>query len=76
MVKINKEKFITELDKKLNINYEDYEIIYDIVNNQSIIGHKNKDKIIFNLEEKLNISKIEANKIYNISMEIILKNIL
>lgn len=76
MVKINKHLFTNELEEKLKINYEDCLVIYDILDNQSIIGHRNKDKIIFNLEEKLNVSKIEANKIYNVSMEFILKNML
>lgn len=75
-MKINREKFINELQNNLEKNLDECILIYNILNVHSIIGYKNKEKIINDLLKNLNISKEEANQIYNISMSIILKNIL
>ncbi len=63
---MNKEEFIKELSKKLNIK-EEAKKINDILETNFIIGKKNKDKIINELKEKLNIDETKANKIYEAS---------
>lgn len=71
VMKMNKEKVVNELLRKMNRNMEDCNTIYEILESHSIIGRKNKEKIKAELIEKLSITDDEADKIYNISMEIV-----
>lgn len=71
----NKEYMVDCLRKKTNKSETDCIIINDILNNHFIIGHNNKEKIKTGFISKLNISEKEADELYNICAEIIVKGI-
>lgn len=75
-MKMNKEKFISKLTEKTNKSIDECNIIYDSLNKNGIVGRKNKEKIKEDFIKELNISESEANNLYNICMEIIMKNFL
>ena len=68
---MNKRGFINKLKEKINYDEEKCIIINNVLEENFIIGKKNKVKITTQLEEKLNVTSEEAEKIYNIAMEII-----
>lgn len=68
---MNKKEFINELSKELNYEIEKCIIINDILENNFFISKKNKDIIIKQIIDKLEVSIEEANKIYNISINIV-----
>lgn len=68
---MNKIGFINKLKEKTNYDEEKCIIINSVLEENFIIGNKNKVKITTQLEEKLNVTSEEAEKIYNIAMEII-----
>ena len=72
--KRNKGKLIENLKEKTHRTDEECNIIYEILQEQSIIGRKNKEIIKSKFMEKLNIEESEADELYNISMETILKD--
>lgn len=72
---MNKKELITTLSQELNYEENKCKIICDILENINFFNKKNKEKIIEELINKLNINNIEANKIYNISLKIIKKEI-
>lgn len=59
--------------KKTNKSKQDC-IINDILNSHFIIGRNNKEKIKTDFISKLNFSKKEADELYNICAEIIVKS--
>ena len=67
---MNKNGFIKELQSKLNYNEEQCIIINEIIEATSLL--KNKTKMINDFIDKLGVSSSEANKIYEVSMNIIL----
>lgn len=69
---MNKNGFIKELQSKLNYNEEQCIIINDIIEATYLLGKKNKTKMINDFIDKLGVSSSEANKIYEVSMNIIL----
>lgn len=75
-MKMNKENFVNNLLEITHRNIDEYNIIYDILNKNGIVGRKNKEKIKEDFIKELNISESEANNLYNICMEIIMKNFL
>lgn len=66
-----KEK-LKEITKR---NDEEVTIIDDILNSHFVIGKNNKEKIITDFKERLNIDNEEADNLYNICSEIIVKGI-
>lgn len=68
---MNKEGFIKELSKKLNIKEEEANEINEILEKNFIIGKKNKEKIINEFKEKLNLDENQANKIFETTSELI-----
>ena len=75
VMKMNKQKFIEEISKRLNCD-EDYARKIDgCIEENFIIGKKNKEKTINLLIERLDVSEEEANNIYNVTMEIITSKI-
>jgi nucleoid DNA-binding protein len=68
---MNKSEFIKKLSERLNYSIEDCTRINSILEDNFIISRKSKDKIIACLINEFNISEEEADKIYNISVEII-----
>lgn len=75
-MKMNKENFVNNLLEITHRNIDECNIIYDILNKNGIVGRKNKEKIKEDFIKELNISESEANNLYNICMEIIMKNFL
>ena len=73
-MKMNKEKFISKLIENPNRSTDECNIIYDVLNENGIIGRKNKERIKSDFIEKLKVSEKEADKIYNTCMEIVVKN--
>lgn len=72
---MSKRKYIKELSKELNCNFEYANKISDILEDNFLLGKKNKDKIINMFIREFNISIDEANKIYDISYSVIMKEI-
>ena len=68
---MNKEGFIKELSKKINISEEQTKAINEVLENNFLIGKKNKDKIITELKDKLKIDEKKANEIYEKASDII-----
>ncbi len=73
-MKMNKEKVINKLIENTNRSTDECNIIYDVLNNNGIIGRKNKERIKSDFIEKLKVSEKEANEIYNICMGIVVKD--
>ena len=69
--KINKKRFISELQDNTNLSYDECLIVNDILENNFIFNKKKKDKVINELILKLNISNDRANEIYNEIMQFI-----
>ena len=73
-MKMNKEKVINKLIENTNRSTDECNIIYDVLNNNGIIGRKNKERIKSDFIKKLKVSEKEANEIYNICMGIVIKD--
>lgn len=73
-MKMNKEDFVNNLLGITHKSIDEGNIIYDILNKNGIVGRKNKEKIKEDFIKELNISESEANKLYNICMEIVVNN--
>lgn len=72
MVKMmNKKEFINKLQNETGYNEERCIIINDVLENYFLIGRNNRKKAIFDLKEKLSIEEKEAEKIYDICINII-----
>ena len=69
--KINKKRFINELQDNTNLSYEECLIVNDILEKNFIFNKKKKDKVINELIFKLNISNDRANEIYDVFMQFI-----
>ena len=68
---MNKEQFIKELSKKVNLSEEVCQKINDILESHFLIGKNNKMKIISDIKEKLNLNDEVCDKIYNASIELL-----
>lgn len=68
---MNKTSFIKKLQKNLNYDKEKCIIINDVMESTSLFGKKSKDKMVSDLIIRLNITNSEANRIYEIAMNII-----
>ena len=73
--KINKKRFISELQDNTNLSYDECLIVNDILENNFIFNKKKKDKVINELILKLNISNDRANEIYDVIMQFLLSKI-
>lgn len=69
--RINKKSFISELQDKTNLSYNDCLIVNDILENNFIFNKKKKEKVINELIAQLNISDDRANEIYDVIMEFV-----
>ena len=69
--KINKKRFINELQDNTNLSYEECLIVNDILENNFIFNKKKKEKVINELILQLNINDERANEIYNEIMQFI-----
>ena len=67
---MNKMLFLKEIKEKTNLSEEDVLKISDTLDDTFIIGKKNKEKMIESFVSKLGISDAEAEKIYEIIMDI------
>lgn len=68
--------FLDKLSKRTKYSEEQCSTIQKILEKHKIVGRKNKDRIISNFIQILQIDNIKANELYNICMEIKLKEIL
>lgn len=71
----NREYVKNKLIEKTNMSKENCEKICDILDNHFIVGRNNKEKIKKDFIENFKIDETEADKLYNICMEVIMKNI-
>ena len=69
--RINKKSFISDLQDKTNLSYNDCLIVNDILENNFIFNKKKKEKVINELIAQLNISDDRANEIYDVIMEFV-----
>ena len=76
VMKMNREKWVERLQKETDRSQEECLLIHEILESHCIVGRNNKKKIINDFIEKLQIDDSQANKLYNICMENILKGIL
>lgn len=68
---MNKKGFINTLQKELNYNEDKCIIINDILENTFLLGKKNKDIMVSEFISKLSVSEDEANRIYEVVMNIL-----
>ncbi len=73
-MEMNKDKIIKELLEKTRKSNEECDIILDILGKHKIIVRKNKNLLKTEFMNELKITEKEADKIYNICMELILKD--
>ena len=71
----NKEEYIKVLMVKTNRSEGECNILNQIIENHFIVGKNNKEKIINDIIQKLQLEYKEADELYNICMENILKGI-
>ena len=74
-MEMNKEEYIKVLMKKTNRSEDECIVLNEIIENHFIVGKNNKEKIISDIIEKLQLEYKEADQLYNICMENILKGI-
>lgn len=67
---------LDKLKEVTNYSEEECVIIKNILENHRIIGRKNKEKIITDFIQELRIDEKKADELYNICMELKLKEIL
>ena len=72
---MNKKEVIKKLGEVTNLSEEKCIIINDILEEHFIIGKNNKEKIINDIIQKLQLEYKEADELYNICIENILKGI-
>lgn len=75
MEKMNKKEFIVKLSESLSITEEESTKINEVLENNFFLSKKNKNKIINDLEIALGIDNDNAEKIYEVAMDIINKEI-
>ena len=68
---MNKGEFLRELSTQTGYNEEKCNLINSVIENTMIIGKKNKEKMTERFKEELNLNNNEANKLYEIVMNII-----
>lgn len=68
---MNKSGFIDELSKQTGYDSEKCTVINSIVEDTFIIGKKNKEKMIERFKAELNFNDDEANRVYEIAMNIL-----
>lgn len=75
VMKMNKKNFIEELMKKTGKSENECIVVNEILENHFIIGHNNKDKIKKDFIEKMQVTEKDADNLYNICAELIVKGI-
>lgn len=70
-----KNSMIEELIQKTKKSEEECTIINDILHHHFIIGKNNKKMIVNDFKEKLDLTLEEADELYNICAELVLKGI-
>ena len=72
---MNKKEFIKKLSEITKYDENKCILINNIIDNHFIIGKNNKEKIIIDLMNNLSLTKEEANKLYNIIIEILFNEV-
>lgn len=75
MSKMNKTGFIKELSEKLGYDEDKGVLINSVIEDHFILSKNNKEEILEDLMEKVGVSQEEADKIYDVAMGIIAKEI-
>lgn len=73
--KMNKSDFIDELEKELKYSKSECTIINDVLESNFFISKKNKESIIKELVSRLDVDTEEATTIYDVSVNIIKKQV-
>lgn len=68
---MNKSEFISKLTKQTEYDEEKCILINDIIEDTFIIGKKNKEKMIEKFKNQLSINEKEANKLYELVINIL-----
>ena len=68
---MNKEKVLSVLREKLNLDDEKINKISNIVEDTFLVGKNNKEKMLSRFQEELHIDNEFANKIYDTVMSVI-----
>ena len=68
---MNKSEFVNELSKQTGYSLEKCNEINSIIEDIFIIGKKNKEKMMERFKTELNFKDDEANKLYEIVMNIL-----
>ena len=74
-MKMNKEEYIKVLMVKTNRSEEECIVLNEIIEKHFIIGKNNKEKIIEDIIQELHLEYKEADDLYNICIENIIKGI-
>lgn len=72
---MNKGKFVERLKEVTKKEENECIIINNILESHFIIGKNNKEKIVNDFKAKLNMNDEEADELYNICAEVIVKGI-
>lgn len=75
MEKKNKEKILEQLMERTQKDKETCQIIYEIMEQNKMIGRKNKVKMKQEFQAKLQVSLEEADQLYNLAMEMQMKEL-
>lgn len=71
VIQMNKKGFINALQNKLNYDEDKCIIINEILENTFLLGKNNKDILINEFISKLSVSEDEANRTYEVVMNIL-----
>lgn len=63
-MKMNKEKFIEELEKKTGFSKEKCEKVNEILEENFLIGKENKNKMVSQIMSEFGCNETEANSLY------------
>ena len=74
-MKMNKEEYIKVLMVKTNRSEEECIVLNEIIEKHFIIGKNNKEKIMEDIIQELHLEYKEADDLYNICIENIIKGI-
>ena len=72
---MNKTEFIKELSNKTGIDEKECIKINSIIEDTFIVGKKNKEKMIQIFMSELKYNEDEANKVYEVAMDILASEI-
>lgn len=72
---MNKAEVVKKLMEKTEYSEEKCVILNDILENHFIVGKNNKEKIVNDIIEKLDVTYEQADELYNVCMELVVKGV-